>query len=737
VVLGENFKSIDTRVDVEQMDFLADYSMVPFPITVSSGKLHYEGNEIKLQDIAGKVGKSSFSKLTGTQNWKADTLMKIASGDFKVELDQAYEWVTSVEQLQNHLEDIKSVSGQANIAIHRLDGPVLNAEKWDYEALVTFENAKAEISFFPEPITLNSGKAIFSPKKIDFDTLQATIFDSTFTVSGELTGFREDNLGANLTMDGQINHDASHWLSMLVDMPPGVYFQTPYTLSNARFAWQDDKSIAFSSDFSFKSGPKAALDFSWQDEVLTINKLSIQDQASQADFSLTGKKRTAEFTFSGKLDRSTLEKMIKRDQYALGGWLQGDFEAHVFLDNPMASSVRGTIEGENFVLPLLLEDPVHISKISLEAKDNLLDLKDLDFNLHNNQFISQGTIKTVEGEFEVDLDLNIEKLVWEDMKGFLPEDEEKTATSEPDQAKPWNLPIHGEIRFKANTFTYGEYVLQPVVATFNLDDNSIDINVTQADLCGISLPGSLQLTPGKYSLAIQALAQNRDLLKTIDCFHPEKLKMTGSYGLTGELTASDPAKSIAESIQGEIKFKAKNGEIHRDQTLSAAFSYLNLTDVFRLKLPSLNGREELKYKKYTAAMALKKGKLEIKEAFLDSESVDVVFQGYIDYAQKKMNVVVLVVASKTVSKITDKIPIVRRLTGSGSLFSVPVRVSGNLDNPTVVVLSPTALGSNILRILKKTFTGSVDFADVEAGKPSEDKPTDAGTIEEELKKQEQ
>ena len=116
VVLGENFKSIDTMVDVDQMDFVADYTMVPFPIKVSSGKLHYEGDEIKLKDIAGKVGKSSFSKLTGTQNWKADTLMEIESGDFTVELDQAYEWVTSVEQLQNHLEDIKSVSGQANLS---------------------------------------------------------------------------------------------------------------------------------------------------------------------------------------------------------------------------------------------------------------------------------------------------------------------------------------------------------------------------------------------------------------------------------------------------------------------------------------------------------------------------------------------------------------------------------------------------------------------------------------------
>jgi hypothetical protein len=736
LVLGENFKSIETRVDVDQMDFVADYNMVPFPITVSSGNLHYEGDEIILKDIAGKVGKSSFSKLTGTQDWKAETLMEIESGNFKVELDQVHEWVASVEQLQNHLEDIQNVSGQVDVAIHRLTGPVLNAHKWDYEALVTFENAKAEITFFPEPITLTSGKAIFSPNIIDFDSLQATIFDSTFTVTGELAGFREDNLGTNLAMGGVINHDASRWLSELIDMPPGLYFQTPYTLSNAKFAWQDDKSISFAGDFTFKNGPKAAVDFIWQVEELTIKKLSIQDNVSLADFSLKSKERTVEFAYSGKLDRSTLENILMRDQYRIG-WLQGDFEAHVFLDNPVASSVKGTIEGEDFVLPLLLEDPVHIRKISLEAKDNLLDLKDLDFNLHNNQFISQGTIKTVEGEFEVDLDLNIEKLVWEDMKGFLPEDEDKKESKESDQAESWNLPIHGLVRFKADTLTYGEYVLQPVLVIFTLDRDAVNINVTQADLCGISLPGSLQLTPGNYSMEIKPLAQNQDLQKTVDCFHPETLKMTGSYGLAGELTASGSSESVAKSIKGEIKFKAKNGAIHRQQMLSSVFSYLNLTDVFRLRLPSLDGREELKYKKLTAAMAFKNGRLEIQEAFLDSESIDVVTQGHIDYVEKKMNVVVLVVASKTVSKVTDKIPIVRRLTGSGSLFSVPVRVSGNLDNPTVIVLSPTALGSNILRILKKTFTGGVDFADVEAGKSAADKPTDSGTIEKEPEKQDQ
>jgi hypothetical protein len=719
LVLGENFKDLKTSVDVDQMEFLADYNMVPFPITVTSGKLHYEGDEIKLTDIAGQVGKSSFSKLTGTQNWKDETRMEITSGSFNVVLDQVYDWVNSIEQLQGHLEDIQNVSGQADVQIDRLTGPVLNARDWNYEARATFENAKAEISFFPEPITIKSGKATLSPSKVLFDSLQATIFDSTLTVTGELGGFREDSLKTNLTMDGKINHDASLWLSELIDMPSGTYFQTPFTLSNTRFYWQDDKSAAFAGDVVFQAGATASVGFNWQNEMLKIDKLSIKDQVSQAEFTMTGKKRSAEFTFKGKLEHTTIEKILKRDQYIMAGRLQGDFEAHVFLDDPMASSVKGTIEGENFILPLLLADPVHVRKISLATKDNMLHLKALNFNLHDNQFTSSGSIKTAGEEFEVDLDLTIAKLVWEDMQGFLPE-KEKKKNGDSVEPESWNLPIHGEIRFKADEFTIGEYLLQPVLATFILDDNSVAMNVIQADLCGISMPGTLLLTPGNYALNIKPMAENQDLLESIDCFHPEAFSMTGSYGLAGEMMATGPDKSLAKSMQGEIKLKTKDGVIRRQQMLSAVFSYLNLTDVFRFRLPSLDGREELQYKKFTAALTLKKGRMEIQEAFLDSEAIDVITQGHVDYVQSRMNLVVLVVASKTVSKITDKIPIVRRLTGSGSLFSVPVRVTGSLNNPTVVPLSPTALGSNILRILKNTFTGGVDFADVKAGKPKEE-----------------
>jgi hypothetical protein len=50
------------------------------------------------------------------------------------------------------------------------------------------------------------------------------------------------------------------------------------------------------------------------------------------------------------------------------------------------------------------------------------------------------------------------------------------------------------------------------------------------------------------------------------------------------------------------------------------------------------------------------------------------------------------------------IPIVGRIiTGkSGTFISVPFSVSGPLDNPTVTVLSPEAVGSGLWGLLKRT-----------------------------------
>ena len=66
-----------------------------------------------------------------------------------------------------------------------------------------------------------------------------------------------------------------------------------------------------------------------------------------------------------------------------------------------------------------------------------------------------------------------------------------------------------------------------------------------------------------------------------------------------------------------------------------------------------------------------------------------------------MNLVVLVAPFKTVDRIVKIIPLVGTIMG-GNLISIPFRAIGDLGDPDVIPLSPTAVGSGMLGILERT-----------------------------------
>jgi hypothetical protein len=79
----------------------------------------------------------------------------------------------------------------------------------------------------------------------------------------------------------------------------------------------------------------------------------------------------------------------------------------------------------------------------------------------------------------------------------------------------------------------------------------------------------------------------------------------------------------------------------------------------------------------------------------------IVCQGYIDLANNQMNVTALIAPLKTIDFVINKIPIVRYILG-GSLISYPIGIKGSLDNPDVTQIPLSAVGSGLLRILKRT-----------------------------------
>jgi len=60
---------------------------------------------------------------------------------------------------------------------------------------------------------------------------------------------------------------------------------------------------------------------------------------------------------------------------------------------------------------------------------------------------------------------------------------------------------------------------------------------------------------------------------------------------------------------------------------------------------------------------------------------------------------VLVAPFKTIEAILGKIPLLKSVLAN-KLITVPVRVSGDLNNPNIILLDPKAVGGHVLDIME-------------------------------------
>jgi hypothetical protein len=228
----------------------------------------------------------------------------------------------------------------------------------------------------------------------------------------------------------------------------------------------------------------------------------------------------------------------------------------------------------------------------------------------------------------------------------------------------------------------------------------VEVNIEEAKLCGISTTGVLKVTGQKLSFDVRPVSGGRELESTAKCLLDETVRMIGDFELKGRVYAEADPKDLFPALRGNLKFQAKNGRIDYWVGLARILEFVNLTEVYKGKIPDM-GKEGLSYKLITLIGSLQDGKLIIKEATLDGHTLQMAAQGEIDLAEGKVDLTVLVAPLRTVDRIINLIPLVRYVF-AGTLLSLPVKVSGDLKDPKVTALSPSAIGSELFGMMKRT-----------------------------------
>ena len=252
--------------------------------------------------------------------------------------------------------------------------------------------------------------------------------------------------------------------------------------------------------------------------------------------------------------------------------------------------------------------------------------------------------------------------------------------------------------------------------TVAVAQNEIDIAVSEANLCGIATPGSLRVTPRHVTLDFKPTSRDQDLDATFSCLLGKKKEMTGVFDLAGQITAQDKPEALLKSLQGNLEFVAKDGRIYRYGVLAKVLAFVNLTEVFRGKVPGFT-KEGFAYHSMEARATIQDGKLVLKEALIDAPSVGIACHGHIDFINEEYDLKYLVAPLKTVDFVAQKIPLLGRIMG-GTIVSIPVKVEGPWENPRVTALSPSAVGSGLLRIMENTLKLPVEIIE---SLPSRDK----------------
>jgi hypothetical protein len=699
LVLGEHLDSMKVRFTAEDFNLSARYEPLPYPVRITGGRLSYAGTDLSIVGVTGRMGQSTFSKLKASLNWKKAPWLKIRSGAFTLRVEEIFQGLRFMPI--ERLIDVTSAQGVVNLDVLDLQGPLKRPELWRFRLKGKTENITFASDLFSGPVSVSGGEWEADPESIRLTDFQLRILDASLRLSGFLGGYLQGPQHLqeiDILLKGTLGPEALRSTAARFHFPAWLRVRPPISLTEAHLTWQEEAETALSATFRTREGPKVRMDLAFSPDEFVIKKLVIEDELSHLFLALKLRGEDLDLNFQGNLAEKTLDTLLEKNQLLSGG-IRGDLSARIPMNHFARFTAQGHLQGEEIDLERMAGTPMLIKRISMEAKDRRMVIQSADILWQDIASSLSGELTFSEEAILVDLAVSVGRIDW----GELQKAADQMSKTFSTQAQKSDIPPpRGEFRVRAESFRYGKWVWSPLYAKVTLAQNQIRVDVIEANLCGISIPGTVNVTPHGIRLDIKPACKDCNLEPTLLCLWDKKGLVTGLFDLSGRLTNEGKLENVKRSLQGEVTLTAHRGRLYQFGLLAKVFSLLTISDMFRGKLPDLSA-EGFAYETLSARAELKGGHVLLKEGTLDSSSMDIACQGDIDLVDGKIDLNLLIAPFTTIDLILKYVPLLADIF-AGHLVSVPVKVKGDLSDPTVIPLPPTAVGSELLGIMVRTLT---------------------------------
>jgi len=183
----------------------------------------------------------------------------------------------------------------------------------------------------------------------------------------------------------------------------------------------------------------------------------------------------------------------------------------------------------------------------------------------------------------------------------------------------------------------------------------------------------------------------------------ERVWITGAFNLWGSLMGrSGNGEGLRRSLEGNLMVRMEKGRIRRFHILSKVFSLLNVSQLFKGKLPELTG-EGLPYNTITGEIGIAKGIARTENLLVDSDAMRITIIGEADIARETLDFTVSLHPMGTVDAIVSRVPLVGRiLVGEDeSIICYYVEVKGDFSNPRVKHIPLRSMEKGLIEIVRR------------------------------------
>jgi hypothetical protein len=739
LVLGIDRKQVNVKVEVSEAHLQARYQRIPYPIKIDGGQFFFDGLHLGINNFDVTIGESLFSNLSSTLNWEKTTRLKLAAEIIKLEMKELYPWLVSSGTMQGELRNISAAEGIVRLMDTSLEGPLFQPRNWRVKSRGEFDNFEIGSARLPDRIQITQGQFNCQDTQIHVENADASIGKSSFSHVVAKFDWGKHPAVMIAASPAKIRADALYsWLLTFDELKPGLKEFQPIhgtlvfntLLMKGHLSGPRSRDLTLvgtlnKSELNWKRFPGAIRidsgQFSWQDTRMHFSKFNAgfgKSTFQQLSSTLIwGKTNTIE----AKLESATvfldevwpwlssfdgLRDKISDIRTPQGMVTLNDIEMSGPIYRPGDWRLFSTGDLRNIVIQsAFLDNPITLThgKFILTQRDyagaphNCIKLGSTHLKWEESNIRLIGDIFFSPNTFAVDMNISLNSIDWGRIEKII---EYAYQKKDGDVEDSGESNIRLSLAIKSEKFTYNDYVFRPIQANVSLSPQEILVAVQHTKLCEIALSGIVKVTHQSLEFYVVPNSRNKNLELVLSCLSNEKASASGKFDLEGEIMAKAKPESPAQYYSGDLDFSANHGRIYRFGILAKILAILNVTEIYRGQVPDLVG-EGFAYNSMNIKANFKGKKLVMEECALDGTSMGLACEGDIDLADNTIDLVILVAPFKTVDRIVKKIPLISSILG-GKLISIPFRAKGKLEDPTVIPLSPTAVGSGVLGVLERT-----------------------------------